>query len=383
MIKIATIEDEENIRQEIVRYIKKGIGSIEGVEVDVYESAERYLLVGGRYDLVISDIELPGISGLELGKRIKENNPDVYLVFLTSHSEFASESYIIEAYQYILKKDIEERLSPLIERVVHEIKKDYEEYRWVGTNQRKIKIYHKDIVCIQKIKGSKYAEYITEIEKTYCGKEIKTKVLKGVDLSISKGEFVCIFGESGSGKSTLLNILGLLDDATIGTYKLDGVDIRKLSKKESAFIRNQKIGFVFQAYHLIPELNALENLVVPLGYAGMRKKEREKIAYELLTEFGIDDLEKKHVSQMSGGEQQRIAIMRAIINKPQILLADEPTGNLDKENSQTIMNLFERLNKQGMTIVMVTHDTSLAKYGTRVVRVEDGRIIEKGKEILK
>ena len=214
-------------------------------------------------------------------------------------------------------------------------------------------------------------------------KEIKTKVLKGVDLSISKGEFVCIFGESGSGKSTLLNILGLLDDATIGTYKLDGVDIRKLSKKESAFIRNQKIGFVFQAYHLIPELNALENLVVPLGYAGMRKKEREKIAYELLTEFGIDDLEKKHVSQMSGGEQQRIAIMRAIINKPQILLADEPTGNLDKENSQTIINLFERLNKQGMTIVMVTHDTSLAKYGTRVVQVEDGRIIDHGKEILK
>ena len=211
----------------------------------------------------------------------------------------------------------------------------------------------------------------------------RNQVLFDVSLKVSQGTCLGILGESGSGKSTLLNILGLLDDATIGTYKLDGVDIRKLSKKESAFIRNQKIGFVFQAYHLIPELNALENLVVPLGYAGMRKKEREKIAYELLTEFGIDDLEKKHVSQMSGGEQQRIAIMRAIINKPQILLADEPTGNLDKENSQTIMNLFERLNKQGMTIVMVTHDTSLAKYGTRVVRVEDGRIIEKGKEILK
>ena len=211
----------------------------------------------------------------------------------------------------------------------------------------------------------------------------RNQVLFDVSLKVSQGTCLGILGESGSGKSTLLNILGLLDDATIGTYKLDGVDIRKLSKKESAFIRNQKIGFVFQAYHLIPELNALENLVVPLGYAGMRKKEREKIAYELLTEFGIDDLEKKHVSQMSGGEQQRIAIMRAIINKPQILLADEPTGNLDKENSQTIMNLFERLNKQGMTIVMVTHDISLAKYGTRVVRVEDGRIIEKGKEILK
>ena len=215
------------------------------------------------------------------------------------------------------------------------------------------------------------------------GTAYEIHALKDINLSIPDGQFIGIIGHTGSGKSTLLNILGLLDDATIGTYKLDGVDIRKLSKKESAFIRNQKIGFVFQAYHLIPELNALENLVVPLGYAGMRKKEREKIAYELLTEFGIDDLEKKHVSQMSGGEQQRIAIMRAIINKPQILLADEPTGNLDKENSQTIMNLFERLNKQGMTIVMVTHDTSLAKYGTRVVRVEDGRIIEKGKEILK
>ena len=159
MIKIATIEDEENIRQEIVRYIKKGIGSI---EVDVYESAERYLLAGERYDLVISDIELPGISGLELGKRIKGSNSDVYLVFLTSHSEFASESYIIEAYQYILKKDIEERLSPLVEKAVREIKKGYEEYRWVGTSQNKIKIAYKDIVCIQKIKGSKYAEYITE-----------------------------------------------------------------------------------------------------------------------------------------------------------------------------------------------------------------------------
>jgi len=153
MIKIATIEDEENIRQEIVRYIKKGIGSIEGVEVDVYESAERYLLVGGRYDLVISDIELPGISGLELGKRIKENNPDVYLVFLTSHSEFASESYIIEAYQYILKKDIEERLSPLIERVVHEIKKGYEEYRWVGTNQRKLKYTIKILYVFKRLKA--------------------------------------------------------------------------------------------------------------------------------------------------------------------------------------------------------------------------------------
>lgn len=211
MIKIATIEDEENIRQEIVRYIKKGIGSIEGVEVDVYESAERYLLVGGRYDLVISDIELPGISGLELGKRIKENNPDVYLVFLTSHSEFASESYIIEAYQYILKKDIEERLSPLIERVVHEIKKDYEEYRWVGTNQRKIKIYHKDIVCIQKIKGSKYAEYITEngkymerLHNVYCSWDEKENIVSAPVSRVYGG--MCIFScvRNFNGKRNLI-----------------------------------------------------------------------------------------------------------------------------------------------------------------------------------
>lgn len=162
MIKIAIIEDEENIRQEILQYIKKTIGSIDGVDVDVYGSAESYLLAGGKYDLVITDIELQGISGLELGKRIRKENPEVYLVFLTSHSEFASESYIIEAYQYILKKDIEERLSPLVKKVVHEIKKSYEEFRWIGTNQNKIKIYYKDIICIQKIKGSKYIEYITE-----------------------------------------------------------------------------------------------------------------------------------------------------------------------------------------------------------------------------
>lgn len=162
MIKIAAIEDEETIRQEIVQYIRKGINNIERASVDVYGSAESYLLDGKNYDVVISDIELPGISGLELGKKIKENNPEVYLVFLTAHSEFASESYIIEAYQYILKRDIEERLSPLVAKIVREIKESYEEFRWIGTNQEKTKIYYKDIVCIQKIKGSKYAEYITE-----------------------------------------------------------------------------------------------------------------------------------------------------------------------------------------------------------------------------
>ena len=162
---------------------------------------------------------------------------------------------------------------------------------------------------------------IDNVKKIYQTRKGEMTALNGVNLDIKENEFICVVGPSGCGKSTLLNILGLLDDATIGTYKLDGVDIRKLSKKESAFIRNQKIGFVFQAYHLIPELNALENLVVPLGYAGMRKKEREKIAYELLTEFGIDDLEKKHVSQMSGGEKQKLMLARALYKDAPVILS--------------------------------------------------------------
>ncbi len=215
------------------------------------------------------------------------------------------------------------------------------------------------------------------LEKSYFGKGVETKVLKGVDLTIDCGEFVCIYGKSGSGKSTLLNILGLLDEETGGTYKLDGMDVRNLSKKECARIRNRKMGFVFQSYHLIPELNALENIAVPLGYAGKRSKERKKAAQRLLGEFGMEKLEKKYISQISGGEQQRIAIARAIANEPEILFADEPTGNLDQENSRVVMELLEKLNRNGMTVVMVTHDTAVAEYGTRVIHVEDGKIVEK------
>ena len=217
---------------------------------------------------------------------------------------------------------------------------------------------------------------LKQVEKTYYNKLIQTKVLRGVDLSICKGEILCIYGSSGSGKSTLLNILGLLDDVTAGEYELDGVNVKKLKQKETAQIRNQKFGYVFQAYHLIPELNVKENIVVPLGYAGISKKERERTAHKLLEEFHMTELEKKYISQMSGGEQQRVSIMRAIANNPQILLADEPTGNLDRENSEIVMEMLSQLNEQGMTIVMVTHDTLLAKYGTRVIRIEDGRVVE-------
>lgn len=212
--------------------------------------------------------------------------------------------------------------------------------------------------------------HLKNIRKTYYGKDVETKVLKGIDLEIEKGEFVCIFGTSGCGKSTLLNILGLLDQATEGVYELEGTDVMKLGKNEGAAIRNQKIGFVFQAYHLIPEINVLENIVVPLGYAGVPKKEREQAARKLLNEFGMDHLEKKYISQMSGGEQQRVSIMRAIVNNPSLLLADEPTGNLDKENTRKIMEILRKLSQEGMTIVMVTHDTELSQYATRGYRLK-------------
>lgn len=221
---------------------------------------------------------------------------------------------------------------------------------------------------------------LDKIGKTYHNGTVKTEVLKGVSLSIREGEFVCIYGESGSGKSTLLNILGLLDEATAGRYELDHEDVGGLGKRECARIRNQKIGFVFQAYHLIPQLNVLENIAVPLGYAGMPRREREKRVRLLLLEFGMEHLERKYISQMSGGEQQRAAIARAVVNEPRILLADEPTGNLDQYNSGIVMEYLKGLNQKGMTVVMVTHDTNLAKYGSRVVRVEDGRI---GEEVMK
>ena len=164
MFQIAMIEDEEHTKQEVERLISREFEKlkVQDITTEIYKTAEEFLEVKKHYDVVISDIDLPGKSGIDLGRILKAEQKDICLVFLTSYAEFAVDSYVLEAYQYILKKDIEERLSPLIERVVHEIKKDYEEYRWVGTNQRKIKIYHKDIVCIQKIKGSKYAEYITE-----------------------------------------------------------------------------------------------------------------------------------------------------------------------------------------------------------------------------
>lgn len=215
-----------------------------------------------------------------------------------------------------------------------------------------------------------------KLQKTYYEKNVETNVLKHIDLEIVKGEFVCIYGTSGCGKSTLLNILGLLDINTGGSYKLDGELVSHLNHRQMAKIRNEKIGFVFQAYQLIKELNVLDNICVPLGYAGISKNVRRERSSQLIEEFGLDGMEKKHPMQLSGGEQQRVAIARAIVNNPELLLADEPTGNLDQKNTLMVMDILKELNIKGMTVVMVTHDDSLAKYGNRVIHIIDGTVVE-------
>lgn len=220
-----------------------------------------------------------------------------------------------------------------------------------------------------------------DLKKYYQTGNQTVRALDGVNFEVAEREFVSIIGKSGSGKSTLLHMIGGLDTPSNGSVIVDGVNLETLNSEQLALFRRRKVGFIFQQYNLIPDLNVYDNITFPLELDGTQID--KDFIRELLETLNISDKQEMLPAMLSGGEQQRVAIIRALATKPAIILADEPTGNLDKENSQTIMNLFERLNKQGMTIVMVTHDTSLAKYGTRVVRVEDGRIIEKGKEILK
>lgn len=214
---------------------------------------------------------------------------------------------------------------------------------------------------------------VNNLDKTYYGKGVETQVLKKFNMKIEQGEFVCILGKSGCGKTTLLNILGLLDNPTNGKYELDGVDVTGLNKSALAKLRNSKLGFIFQEYHLIPELNVLENVCVPLGYAGVRKREREKISLKLLEELDLSEKAKKYPSQLSGGEKQRVAIARAISNNPSIILADEPTGSLDQKNGAIVMEILKGLHKRGVSIIMVTHDISLSKYSTQVIQIADGQ----------
>ena len=205
------------------------------------------------------------------------------------------------------------------------------------------------------------------------GQEI-VKVLKGIDLDIEKGEYVALMGPSGSGKSTLMNLLGCLDTPTSGSYELNGQDVSNMSDDELADIRNTEIGFVFQTFNLLPRTTALENVALPMIYAGASKAARTTRAEEVLTDVGLADRMDHKPNQLSGGQRQRVAVGRALVNKPSIILADEPTGNLDTKTSIEIMEIFEKIHSEGNTVILVTHEPDIADHAHRIIRLRDGLV---------
>lgn len=216
---------------------------------------------------------------------------------------------------------------------------------------------------------------LKDIVKIYTTGDISFKALKGINLSIEKGEFTSIMGPSGSGKSTLMNILGCLDRTDSGIYTLNDKDVSNLTDDELAYIRNKEIGFVFQAFNLLPRMNLLENVELPLLYAGVPAKERREKALDALNKVGLSERISHKPNEISGGQKQRVAIARAIVGNPSVLMADEPTGNLDTKSSIEIMKIFQDLNKEGSTIIMVTHEPDVAQYTKRIVKCKDGEII--------
>lgn len=217
---------------------------------------------------------------------------------------------------------------------------------------------------------------LQNIFKDYYQEKLVVPVLKDVSLSVEEGEYVAIMGPSGSGKTTLMNIIGCLDLPTSGTYELAGQDVLKLKDKELSDLRLSSIGFVFQSFHLMPRETALENVSLPLSYTGAKKAERKERATKALERVGLGDRVDFRPTQLSGGQKQRVAIARAMVNNPKILLADEPTGALDQKSGEQIMELFSKLNEEGVTIIMITHDAKVASRAKRVVRIIDGEIYE-------
>jgi putative ABC transport system ATP-binding protein len=216
---------------------------------------------------------------------------------------------------------------------------------------------------------------LTDVTKTYALGEMRVEALRGVSFTIARGEYVAIMGPSGSGKSTLMNVLGCLDRPTTGRYLLDGIDVSTLYDDALAAIRLRKLGFVFQGFNLLARTSAVKNVALPLFYAGLSARERKARAAERLREVGLHDRLEHKPSELSGGQQQRVAIARALVNDPAVLLADEPTGNLDSQTSEEIMALFHALHRAGRTIIMVTHDEDVARHAGRVIRVRDGRVV--------
>ncbi len=217
---------------------------------------------------------------------------------------------------------------------------------------------------------------LENISKVYQMGDVEVQAIANVSLTIESGEYCAIMGPSGSGKSTAMNIIGCLDRPTTGRYDLDGIDVSQVPTQELAKIRNQKLGFVFQQFHLLPQLTALENVMLPMVYAGVNPRERQERAAEALHKMGLGNRMQNKPNQLSGGQQQRVAIARAIVNHPVVLLADEPTGALDTKTTAEVMNIFTELNHSGITVVMVTHEPEVARLTNRIIWFRDGRVVQ-------
>ena len=216
---------------------------------------------------------------------------------------------------------------------------------------------------------------LLNVTKQYKTDVVTTHVLNGISFRVNKNDFIAIIGPSGSGKSTLMNIIGLLDSATSGKYFLNGIDTSKFGEDELAELRNKTIGFVFQSFNLLPRATTFENVILPSIYAGISRNERLRKATEILKTLGLGDKLNNRPNQLSGGQQQRVAIARALMNDPELILADEPTGNLDTKSGQDVMKILKNLNREGKTIILITHETEIAKHAKKIIRLIDGKIV--------